>query len=54
MSKCVKCSGPTKGYKCDECGAESKSHDEDHSCGGKHCMPKCEGCSEAQVKCTCS
>ncbi len=54
MSKCIKCGGPTEGFKCDTCGAEAKVHMEDHECGGEHCMPKCKGCGEAQVKCTCS
>ncbi len=54
MSKCIKCGGPTEGFKCDICGAESEVHVEDHKCGGEHCMPKCKGCGEAQVKCTCS
>jgi hypothetical protein len=54
MSKCIKCGGPTEGFKCDICGAEAEVHVEDHKCGGEHCMPKCIGCGEAQVKCTCS
>ena len=54
ISTCKKCDGPTEGFKCDECGAESETHDENHECGGKHCMPKCKGCEEAQVKCDCS
>ena len=54
MPKCTKCDGETEGYKCDECGAESEAHDEGHKCGSEHCMPKCKGCGEAQVKCTCS
>jgi len=43
----------TEGYKCDMCGAESATHDANHEHGGDHCMPKCKGCNEAQVKCTC-
>lgn len=54
MSECTTCGGPTEGFKCDVCGAEADVHVEDHSCGGEHCMPKCQGCGEAQVKCTCS
>jgi hypothetical protein len=50
---CSKCAGPTEGYKCDLCGAESESHDPDHGCGGDHCMPKCAACNEAQVGCSC-
>jgi len=40
-------------YKCDLCGAESSSHDPGHECGSDHCMPKCSGCGEAEVNCTC-
>jgi RecJ-like exonuclease len=53
METCSKCSGDTEGYKCDMCGTESTTHDAQHACGGDHCMPKCQGCSEAHVKCTC-
>lgn len=53
MDNCSKCGGPTEGYKCDMCGAESATHDENHEHGGEHCMPKCKACSQAQVKCTC-
>lgn len=51
---CTKCSKPTQGYKCDVCGVESATHDEQHVHGGEHCMLKCGACNEAQVKCTCS
>lgn len=51
--KCVKCGKDTSGYKCDVCGAEAEEHDANHECGAEHCMPKCVGCSEAQVKCSC-
>lgn len=50
---CSKCSGETEGYKCDVCGSESDEHIESHSCGGEHCMPKCAGCEQSQVLCTC-
>jgi len=50
---CSKCSGPTEGFKCDMCGEESETHVEDHSCGGAHCVAKCQGCGEAESKCTC-
>lgn len=50
---CKTCKGETHGYKCDMCGAESDSHDASHACGGDHCMSKCEGCGEAEVKCSC-
>lgn len=54
MSKCEKCGGPAEGFKCDMCGSESEVHEENHECGGKHCMSKCTGCGEAQAKCSCS
>jgi hypothetical protein len=54
MSVCIKCGGPTEGFKCDICGALAHVHVEEHSCGGAHCMPMCKACGEAQVKCTCS
>jgi len=50
---CKKCEGPTSGYKCDICGEESVAHVETHTHGGAHCMPKCTGCNEAEVKCSC-
>ena len=52
-AKCSKCGGETEGYKCDVCNAEATTHDENHTCGSDHCMPKCKGCTEAQVKCSC-
>ncbi len=42
-----------EGYKCDQCGAEADEHDENHECGGEHCLPKCVGCGEAEAKCRC-
>ena len=39
MDNCSKCSGPAEGYKCDMCGAESATHDENHEHGGEHHMP---------------
>ncbi len=51
--KCKKCGGDTAGHKCDMCGTEADAHDDTHSCGGEHCMPKCSGCDEAEEKCTC-
>jgi len=50
---CKKCGKDTDGYKCDTCGAESKEHDDKHSCGGEHCMQKCKACNEAEAKCAC-
>lgn len=50
---CAKCQKTAKGWKCDKCGAEAVAHDEGHGCGGAHCVPKCEGCSEAESKCSC-
>jgi len=53
MPSCRTCQGETKGYKCDVCGSESPVHVETHRCGGKHCVPKCAGCYEAEANCTC-
>jgi len=53
MGQCSRCSGETGGYKCDSCGAEAPAHDAQHACGGDHCMAKCAGCNEAEVKCSC-
>lgn len=53
MAKCIKCDNETVGFKCDICGAESDEHDDAHEHGGEHCMPKCAGCNEAQVNCSC-
>ena len=50
---CVTCGSLTDGFKCEECGAEAEFHDEEHECGGEHCMPKCSGCGEPEVKCSC-
>lgn len=50
---CAKCGGTTTGYKCDMCGAQSDMHDDQHACGGEHCVAKCAGCNEAESKCTC-
>lgn len=52
-ASCRLCGGPTKGFKCDACGAESPVHVETHGCGGPHCMPKCAGCYEAEALCEC-
>ncbi len=54
MAGCQRCDGPTEGYKCDVCGAESPVHVETHRCGGAHCMQKCERCEEAEALCTCA
>ena len=53
MAECKTCNGPTEGFKCDVCGEESPVHAADHKCGGEHCMPKCSGCGQAEVKCMC-
>jgi len=50
---CKTCEGDTEGYKCDVCGAEAEEHDNEHSCGGEHCMPKCKACGKAEVGCSC-
>lgn len=52
--KCTTCGGKTTGYKCDMCGAEAIVHDDDHACGGDHCVAKCAACKQAETKCTCS
>lgn len=59
--KCVKCGMATEGYKCNVDGAESATHDANHGKddptghpkGDWHCMPKCSGCQQAEVNCTC-
>ena len=53
MAECKTCKGPTEEFKCDVCGEESPVHVADHRCGGEHCMPKCSGCGQAEIKCTC-
>lgn len=53
LVRCHHCAGPTAGYRCDVCGAESPVHVESHGCGGPHCMPKCAGCYEAEALCEC-
>jgi hypothetical protein len=53
MNQCTTCKGSTEGYKCDMCGAVSDEKDENHSCGGGRCMPKCLGCNEAETGCRC-
>lgn len=53
IKKCEACGKDAEGYKCDACGVEAGEHDPNHECGGERCMPKCSGCKEAQVKCSC-
>ena len=53
MGTCTTCKGETKGWKCDQCGEEASQHIPTHKCGGDHCMPKCSGCGEAEVNCSC-
>ena len=50
---CATCGSLADGFKCDLCGAEADIQDEYHECGVEHCMPKCSGCGETEVKCTC-
>ncbi len=50
---CTSCGMATSGYKCAVCGEESAAHDQAHACGGENCQPKCEGCGQADSKCTC-
>ena len=55
--KCAKCDKETEGWKCAVCGEESDSHDDSHTHGepasSRHCMPKCQSCSQAEVHCSC-
>ena len=55
--ECAKCGGAASGWKCAICGEEADEHDSSHTHGepasDRHCMPKCEGCGEAEVHCTC-
>lgn len=55
--KCAKCGMEPEGFKCAICGAESADHDVNHKHGepasDRHCMPKCKGCNEAEVHCSC-
>ena len=55
--KCAKCGMECDGWKCAICGAEDSQHDDKHVHGeppsSRHCMPKCKGCSQAEVHCTC-
>lgn len=50
---CKTCNEPTRGYKCDECGAEFDLFDENHECGGDHLQPKCSGCGQVESECIC-
>ncbi len=53
---CQKCGAATDSpmaYKCDICGAESKEHDLNHSCGGEHCVVKYSGCKKSETQCSC-
>lgn len=55
--KCAKCGMDAKGCKCAICGVESAHHDPNHTHGeppsDRHCMPMCEGCSQAEALCSC-
>lgn len=42
MDTCSLCGGESEGFKCDNCGKETKVHNDDHKCGGEHCMIKCK------------
>jgi len=50
---CVKCGGSTDGYVCEMCGDEMEIFVRDHECGGEHVVPKCKGCGQPQMDCTC-
>ena len=54
MAKCKLCSHEVKGFKCDVCGEETEEFKADHKCGEEHLMPKCTGCNESEVQCTCA
>ncbi|MBI2029623.1 hypothetical protein HYT02_04360 [Candidatus Gottesmanbacteria bacterium] len=55
--KCAKCGMDTQGWKCAICGSEDTQHDDTHIHGepssSRYCMPKCKGCNQAEVHCTC-
>lgn len=51
--KCNMSADSPMAYKCDMCGAESATHDPNHSCGGDHCVVKCSGCKKSETQCTC-
>jgi hypothetical protein len=51
--RCGMAASSPMAYKCDMCGAEAKTHDEKHSCGGDHCVVKCSGCGKAETQCSC-
>ena len=51
---CTTCEKTAEGYKCEQCGAEAKTHDPEHKpCGAEHCVQKCVGCDKAETKCSC-
>jgi len=54
MGNCQMCGGPTQGYKCVACGAESTAADSEHECGGDMMQAKCAACNQAQDNCTCN
>ncbi|KKO02693.1 hypothetical protein LCGC14_0101420 [marine sediment metagenome] len=55
--KCAKCNSPAENWKCAICGEDADQHDSGHTHGDppsdRHCMPKCAGCGQAEVLCTC-
>ena len=51
---CKICGCLIEGYKCDDCGAEFDEVPDDHSCGIDHCYPKCSGCGQAEMECSCN
>lgn len=53
QSKCMMCGRDAQGFKCDVCAIDAQKHDSLHACGPDHLMPKCSGCDESQVRCTC-
>jgi len=50
---CSKCGGDTMGFICADCGQEYEIHNSSHEHGADKVVPKCVGCSEAEVHCIC-
>lgn len=50
---CKHCGREAEGHKCDICGEEAENHNENHICGGSHCVAKCSSCKEAETNCRC-
>lgn len=50
---CAACGSLAEGYKCSECGLESKEFLRSHLCGSDNVMPKCSICGEVEISCNC-